>query len=118
MIQHGQTGYLVRPRDYDGVADAICNVLVDPANARAIGRRARQHVESNFSLDSMVKGYEQIFVRLLERQKGRESFREVGDEASCNSNDRGRRPQERTAPQEKTLDPFLASLTTTASGLG
>ena len=69
MIVPGQTGFLIQPRDHAGVADAICNLLRDPAAARAMGRRGRRHVENHFSLDSMVRGYEDLFLRLLEKKR-------------------------------------------------
>jgi glycosyltransferase involved in cell wall biosynthesis len=96
MILHGQTGFLVRPRDHAGVADAICDVLRDPAAAREMGHRARRHVEDHFSLESMVRGYEQLFVQLLERKQRRVSA------PSLPSN----------------WLPGVASLTTTTRGLG
>jgi len=68
MIVHGETGFLVRPSDPADVADAIIRLLGDPAGARAMGRHAREHVAAHFSLDSMVRGYEQLFTRLLEKK--------------------------------------------------
>jgi phosphatidylinositol alpha-1,6-mannosyltransferase len=46
-VVHGETGLLVDPEDHVAVADAICELLSDPARAAALGRagarRAREH---------------------------------------------------------------------------
>ena len=69
MVVPGHTGFLVRPRDHADVADAICRVLGDPATARQMGRQSREHVENHFALTGMVRGYEQLFLRLLESKQ-------------------------------------------------
>jgi len=37
IVQNGETGILVPPRDPDALADALCTLLDDPARARAMG---------------------------------------------------------------------------------
>jgi glycosyltransferase involved in cell wall biosynthesis len=96
MIVPGQTGFLTRPRDHAGVADAICNLLRDPAAAHAMGRRGRRKVEDHFSLDSMVRGYKDLFLRQLQKKRRAASTRSA----------------------QVTWLPDLPSLTTTVRGIG
>lgn len=44
MVEHGVTGLLVAEGDDDGLVSAIRSLLDDPATARAMGTRGRQHV--------------------------------------------------------------------------
>ncbi len=67
MIDDGRNGRLVRPRDPQGLADAMRELLADPARARALGEESRRRVCSEFSIGSMVRGYEDLFMRLLNR---------------------------------------------------
>jgi glycosyltransferase involved in cell wall biosynthesis len=48
VIEDGETGYLVPPRDATALADAISRLLADPARTRVMGQAARQRAESHF----------------------------------------------------------------------
>jgi glycosyltransferase involved in cell wall biosynthesis len=67
MIEEGRNGYLVRPRDPRGLADALLTLLRDPEQARRFGEESRRRVASEFSLDRMVRGWEDLFDELLRR---------------------------------------------------
>ena len=69
MVVPETTGYLVQPGDPTDIARATSRVLRDPEHARELGRQGRQLVENRFSLTSMVRGYERLFVRLLEKSR-------------------------------------------------
>jgi glycosyltransferase involved in cell wall biosynthesis len=47
-IEHGASGVLVAEQDAAALADAIADLLADPARARAIGRAARLRVATRF----------------------------------------------------------------------
>ncbi len=49
VVRHGDTGLLVPARDPRALADAIRDLLVDPARRRAMGEQARERVETQFS---------------------------------------------------------------------
>ena len=68
MIVPGETGHLVRPGDPADVADAIARVLADPAMARRLGAQSRRLAADRFSMTGMVRGYEKLFQRLLEKK--------------------------------------------------
>lgn len=65
VVDHEVDGLLVRPRDIDGMTAALIQ-LIDDQNLRAqIGVAARHKVESRFSVDQMVRAYEQIYLDVL-----------------------------------------------------
>ncbi len=67
LIEPDANGSLVRPRDPRGLADAMLPVLRDPEHARRLGAESRRRVERSYTLEAMVRGYEDLFVDLLER---------------------------------------------------
>jgi glycosyltransferase involved in cell wall biosynthesis len=48
-VADGETGLLVEEHDVDGMADAMCALLEDPARAEAMGRAGRARVEAHFT---------------------------------------------------------------------
>jgi glycosyltransferase involved in cell wall biosynthesis len=65
VIKDGETGLLVAPRDPRALAEAMKALLTDRDRAAALGRAAREHVETHFSLDTMVRRHEDLYERLL-----------------------------------------------------
>jgi glycosyltransferase involved in cell wall biosynthesis len=49
LVRHGETGHLVRAGDAEGLADAIAALAADPAGREALGRRAREIAEREYS---------------------------------------------------------------------
>ncbi len=56
VIDDGKTGILCPPGDAAELAHAVATFLRDPDGARRMGVRARERVESRFSVDAMVEG--------------------------------------------------------------
>ncbi len=67
MIEDGRNGRLVRPRDPQGLSEAMREILADPARARRLGEASRRRVIEEFSLPNMISSYEDLFTRLLNR---------------------------------------------------
>ena len=67
MIEEGRNGYLVRPRDPRGLADALLALLRDSERARRFGEESRRRVASEYSLERMVRGWEDLFDQLLKQ---------------------------------------------------
>jgi glycosyltransferase involved in cell wall biosynthesis len=65
VVQPGETGWLVPPKDVAALTGAISRLLADEAERRAFGRAGRARVEGRFSLTAMVKRHEEVFLRLL-----------------------------------------------------
>ena len=64
-IIDGVTGILVPPDDPDKLADGILRVLGDSNLARQLSAQGRKRVENYFSMDSMVRSFEQTYLSLL-----------------------------------------------------
>ena len=68
IIEEGRTGLLCPPGDASALATALASVLADPEAARAMGRRARERVESRFSVDAMVDGNLEVYREAVRRR--------------------------------------------------
>jgi len=68
MMLDGTTGYLVAPADPQAMANAIIELLENPDKAKAMGVAGRKAVEEKFTIEAMVKEYEELYFSLL---KGR-----------------------------------------------
>jgi glycosyltransferase involved in cell wall biosynthesis len=58
----------VRPRDADGLADALVSVLGDPERARSMGLAGRKKVEAEFSLDACASATFAVYDELLSKK--------------------------------------------------
>jgi L-malate glycosyltransferase len=66
VVEHGETGFLVPPRDPASLAHAICLLLDDRERARRLGQAGRQRVAQHFSLEKMVRDTERLYLELLQ----------------------------------------------------
>ncbi|KAA3605789.1 MAG: glycosyltransferase [Planctomycetota bacterium] len=64
MIEDGRSGRLVESEDSDGLAAGILEIMENPATAEAWGRRAREIVTTQFSLQNMVAAHEKVIFSL------------------------------------------------------
>lgn len=67
-IRDGQEGLLVEPRDAPALAERLRRLLSDPALRAALGRRARQTVQSRFDEAASAERYRALFAELLRRR--------------------------------------------------
>jgi glycosyltransferase involved in cell wall biosynthesis len=65
---HGETGLVVPPRDSAALAEAIIQLLSDPAQAQVMGRAAKQHVTANFGAQKQAEEHLALYRRLLSKQ--------------------------------------------------
>ena len=65
IIENQKTGVLVPPAEPQALAAAILELLQLPDRRKALGRRARRHVEKNFFTEKMLDQYEQLYVEVL-----------------------------------------------------
>jgi trehalose synthase len=65
QIRPGETGMLVEPRDLRGFAEAALGLFADPAQARAIGLRAREEVRDEFLGARHLGQYVELFGSML-----------------------------------------------------
>ena len=71
-IVHGETGYLVRAGDHEGLAEHIASLLLDPEQARAMGEAGRRVVNEKFSCSKQLQNIESLYGELLKVSKPRE----------------------------------------------
>lgn len=64
IIQHGFTGLLVEPEDYQGMAQALLTLLGDPLLAQKYGCAARQTIERDYSLEQIMDRYMELYQRI------------------------------------------------------
>ncbi len=67
VIDDGQTGRLVPPRDPHGLADAMLEMLADPARRTAMGERARARLSAVFASEVIGPQQEASYRRAIER---------------------------------------------------
>lgn len=69
-VVHGKTGLLVPPGDSPALAEAICAILNNKEMALQFGMAARKRAEEKFSLDNMIKSYENTFEQVISSNNG------------------------------------------------
>lgn len=60
-ITNQENGYLEAIDSEELLSDAVIRILDDQKNLEATGKKAREHMVENFSIDSMVQGYSQLY---------------------------------------------------------
>ena len=71
-VLDGRTGYLVPPGDAAEIARRTLELLRDRDRAAALGRAGREQVIAHWSIDRMVRGYEELIEGIYEnKSKGR-----------------------------------------------
>ena len=67
-VVDGETGYLTPVGDAGAFADRLAALLADETRRRAMGVRARAHVETNFSLEAAGRPFLRVYDQLVRRQ--------------------------------------------------
>jgi len=65
IVEDGKTGLLVPPRDPEKLAEGIMRLLVNRREAEEMGKRGLERVRERFSMEKMVRSYEELYVGLL-----------------------------------------------------
>jgi glycosyltransferase involved in cell wall biosynthesis len=65
VMTSGETGLLVPPRNVPQLAQAITELLADPARAQAMGRVAKRRVEAEFSASKQARAHAALYHRVL-----------------------------------------------------
>ena len=68
IIDNGDTGMLVPPRDPAALADAMLWMTAHPDEAREMGTRGRRTVEDRFSAEAMVAATDALITSLSQRR--------------------------------------------------
>ena len=65
LVRDRETGLLVPSEDAGALAQALQALVDDPAQRQAMGAAARRHAVAHFDIRHTVRGYEQLYERLL-----------------------------------------------------
>jgi len=71
LVQEGATGLLVPSEDAGALAQAMQALVDDPVRRQAMGAAARQHAIARFDIRHTVRGYEQLYEKLLTQRPNR-----------------------------------------------
>ncbi len=69
IIDDGQDGLLVYPKDSEGLAEAILKIIRDPALAVRLAENARKKVEEKFSLEKMAGDTIKVYKEALDKPR-------------------------------------------------
>jgi glycosyltransferase involved in cell wall biosynthesis len=67
LVHEGENGWLVPYGDPRALADRLTQLLRAPETARAMGRKGRERIERELTLERMADGYGALYRRLLGR---------------------------------------------------
>jgi glycosyltransferase involved in cell wall biosynthesis len=70
VIRDGIDGMLVPPGEPDALAEAMLKLLLDPQLATRMGEAARERISQSFSIEKMVREFEDLYLYLI-RSRGR-----------------------------------------------
>jgi len=68
----GNTGLVVPPKNPKALAEAIIKMIeMGEAKQRELGEKARDRIKKNFSIEKVVKRYEDLYREILEKQNNK-----------------------------------------------
>jgi glycosyltransferase involved in cell wall biosynthesis len=70
LVRHGESGFLVPPKDAASFADAVGRVLGDPQLAQNLGQEGREIVERDFALETVAARYAELYRGILNGEDG------------------------------------------------
>jgi glycosyltransferase involved in cell wall biosynthesis len=66
-VVHGETGFVVPPRNPKAIGDAILELARDPEQRKRFAAAARKRVEKEFSIDKCVKAHADLYQEMLDK---------------------------------------------------
>lgn len=73
LVQEGETGFLVPSDNEAALAGAIERLVTQPSLRAEFGKKAREIALANYSMESVVERYEQLYLGLLAGRRGNKS---------------------------------------------
>jgi glycosyltransferase involved in cell wall biosynthesis len=64
LVLHNETGFLVEPDNIKGLTEAILELAAKSDLRRSLGMKAAEYVKSKYSMNKMVRSYEEIYYSL------------------------------------------------------
>ncbi|MDQ7782470.1 MAG: glycosyltransferase family 4 protein [Desulfomonilaceae bacterium] len=69
LVRDYETGFMVEPQNAEALAEAMIKVLSDDEKCRAMGSRAREKAAAEFSIETMARMTEQVFLDAAKRAR-------------------------------------------------
>ena len=69
-VLDGRTGYLTTPGDPGEIAGRVIELCGNPQKAAQMGRAGREHIVAHWSLDGMIKGYQNLIAQIYNSKCG------------------------------------------------
>lgn len=69
QIEHGKEGLIVPIGNSDAMADAIIQLLDEPAKARSMGQAAKDKIRKEFDIQLIAKKYIDIYKNIIDRKQ-------------------------------------------------
>jgi glycosyltransferase involved in cell wall biosynthesis len=66
-VVHGETGFVVPPRNSKAIGDAILELARNPEQRKRFGAAARTRVEKEFSIDQCVRLHADLYLEMLDK---------------------------------------------------
>jgi sugar transferase (PEP-CTERM/EpsH1 system associated) len=67
VVEHRRSGILMKPQDTDGLSECLMEMTAAEAWRRELGRHAREQMIAHFSVEHMLRRYEQMYSEIAER---------------------------------------------------
>ena len=67
-VVHGETGFLFKPHDVDGMANAVLTLVADADLRRKMGLKGRERVRE-FDVSTAIAGLESAYRKCLENSR-------------------------------------------------
>ncbi len=78
MVDHEKQSLMIDPRDPEGLAQAIGELLRSPDRAKEMGRCAQERWQRDNDFGAMVKSFEQLYEELLQKKDQRRAGEHEG----------------------------------------
>ena len=69
IVQDGQTGFLVSPRDPVELAEKVGSLFRNPDQGKILGQAGRRVIKQDYSMEAMVAKTEQLYSFLWEKRE-------------------------------------------------
>ena len=66
IVEDGRTGFLVTPRNYEKIADALLKLMKNTKMSREMGKNGMSKVKKKFDISKNIRLLENIYNSLLE----------------------------------------------------
>ena len=66
VVQDGETGYIVDPKNPEQIADKLYELVLDPNKRAKFGQQGRAFVKAHYDWDQNVSQMEQVYKNLIE----------------------------------------------------